>query len=335
MAAQDHFPKTITDLLLKSKTAAKEQNYDVALRAVNEGLKIADKNKLTTLQVISLLDYRYAVHVRNEDLDSALKDAKSMVRLNRKDARGYIRCGNVETLKDQTSAALKYFEHGLRSIPDSDPNMALLTSEMKKAQDQMAADLVISQAKDPMTTLPLEVIEFILSCLDYKQHVRLLGVSRSWKRVLSGMPPLTDTLAFPRAKKPITPKMLLAALRRLKTPKVLRAAGLAQPAANILMDRLRNSQAFIFLQSFEIDDPHFSLHLFPLKQWDSLRTVSIGIATSCNLSEIPRLLEVCPNLEVARFQNVDGRCRSLSLCSQTLRELEILRRGDNTLFVSS
>ncbi len=320
MPAQAKLPKVISDLLQESKTAAQERNHDAALEAVNNALKVADKKKLVPTLVISLLDHRHAIHVQRDNLDSALKDAKSMIRLDHKDARGYLRCGRVETLRGQPAAAVKYFEHGLRNVSASDPNMASLTRKMKKTQDQILADLVVSRARDPMTTLPLEVVEIVLSYLDYRQHVQLLGISRSWKRILCAMPPLTDTLAFPGAQKLITPKMLLAALRRLTVPRFLSASNLTQPAENILADRLQRSQAFRSLYSLEIQSPFMEVDILPLTHWSFLRTINVS---GTKIGWVGKLLESCPDLEVARFRIVNRPRETLKLSSQSLQELEL------------
>ncbi|KAJ9603166.1 hypothetical protein H2200_012461 [Cladophialophora chaetospira] len=330
MEIHDRFPKPIADLLQASKTAVKKKEYEASLSSANDALKAADKDNLTPSLVIGLLDYRHAIHVRMDNLEAALKDSKSMIRLDRKDARGYVRCGTVATLQGDNAAALKYFEHGLKNASASDPNLALLSIEAKKTRDRISADLVASRPRDPMTTLPIEIIEFILSYLDYRQHVQLLGVSRSWKKVLTAMPPLTDTLAFPRAAKPITPKLLLAALRRLKLPRDVKAKNLTQPAANILMDRLK-SPHFRFVESLELDDQLDQLlYISPevLGAWN-LRKVTIGPRTAFQMPWVLKLLELCPLLEIGRFEKVCGFFDALTLSSKSLVELDITYAGNS------
>ena len=329
MSVQDPFPKDITDLLLESKAAAKQKKYEEALARVCGALRIAEKIKAPARQMISLLDYRHAIYVRKDDLDASLKDAKSMVRLDRTDARGYIRCAAVEKLCSHPSAALKYLEHGVRSVTASDANLPLLNDEIKTLRDQITADLVASRPKDPLAILPLEILELILSYIDFRQNIRMLRVSRSWKRLLSQIRPLTEVLSFPGSRKHITPKMLLSSLRRLKIPKIVKLTALTPPAATILEDRLRRSPAFNTLQSFEINDATIKVQALPITQW-RLRTLVLDTDTSCDANLVQQVLQSCSNLLVAKFRNVDDWGKRLALCSQSLIELEVAHAGGSS-----
>ena len=303
MAPLEELLTEVANLVLGSKTAAKNKNYVGALKYMNEALKLADKHNTSPFHIITLLDYRHAIYIRQNDLDAALKDAKAMIRLDRKDARGYVTCGSVETLRGGKQAALKYLEHGLRSVSASDVNLPLLQAESQKIRDQLTADLVASKPQDPMTTLPLEIVEFILSYIDFRQKVRMLRVSRAWKRILTAIPPLTDTLAFPGAPNPVIPMTLLSTLRRLKVPHKVIFTYLSRSASSILIDRLRTSPSFRSLQSFELNDAAASLEKLPLDQWD-LRSIVIGEKTSCTERWVAQILQSCPSLKVLKCDNV-------------------------------
>ena len=318
-----HASRGVTDLLDQCRMAAKQKNYDAALEAVNAALKLDGNQKTAPSSTLDMLDYRHAIYIRRDDLDSALKDAKSMIRLDRTDARGYIRSGVVERLKDNKAAALKFFEHGLKSAPSSDPNLALLRKELKQTRDQISADLVVSKARDPMALLPFEIIEFVMLLIEHRQHVQMLRVSRLWKRILSGMRPLIDTLAFPGSDNlnSITPKMFLAALRRISVLKTLNAIGLTWSSSDILISRLEHSQAFRSLECLEVRDAHLPLDKLPVSQY-KLRRVTIDYPTKCPLDLVHKLLEECPGLEVASFRKVTHRPQTYTLCSKSLLELD-------------
>ncbi|KIW62819.1 hypothetical protein PV04_10949 [Phialophora macrospora] len=324
MDAEKHLPQQVADLLVECRKAMKDKNYNAAIKSVNAALKYSEKSTTAPHLLIGLLDYRHAIYHRLGDPDSALKDAKSMIRLDRKDARGYLRCGAVERFKGNKTAALRYLEHGLKSCSEPE-GLDILHREAKRTRDQLSAELVLSRARDPMTTLPLEIMEIVLSYLHYKQHVQMLRVSKSWKRVLSVLPPLTDTLAFPDFKQPVTLKMLLVTLRRLKTPKRLILAGLTGDARATLLDRLMRTRMLESLHVFQISDPIIDLAKFSLFS-ANLRTISIEYPTRCSHQLVYRILGQCSGLEIARFM-IDGTSyvvESWSFTSHSLLELDLV-----------
>lgn len=312
-------------LVAECKAAAKQKDYEAALAAITSALKQSHRNNAAPVHMITLLDYRHSIHVRMNQLDSALTDGKTMIRRDRADSRGYIRCSAIEKLRDNDDAAIKYLECGLKNARDSDPNLDTLTTELKKTRDEISAALVMSRPRDPFATLPLEIVEMIVSYLDYRDHVRWLRVSRYWRKFLTSIPPLTDVLAFPGAKKPITPKMFLAALRRLKAPKIVDVSMLDFSSSGILLDRLKNSHLFNHVQHLEVRDRALRLPTFPLEPFRNLKTLVIDdeAVGSCTPTwAIRDTLVACPFLEVAKFHCVIT-VGDIYLRSKSLRDLEI------------
>jgi F-box/TPR repeat protein Pof3 len=183
-----------------------------------------------------------------DNADAALKDAKAMIRLDRTDARGYIRYAQSVRSNDK-QAALDILEHGSKNVVSSDPNLAFLKRDMNNISASIATERTLSRARDPIASLPLEIVGQVLSYVEHRQIVRMLRVCRSWKNLLSQLPPLTEVVAFPQTKKPITPKMLLACLRRLKNPKVVDISWLPPPSREILYGRLKRQTEFNSLVS--------------------------------------------------------------------------------------
>ncbi|EXJ66536.1 uncharacterized protein A1O5_10205 [Cladophialophora psammophila CBS 110553] len=320
--ALSHSPKRVKPLLENCLEAVRRRDYTLALTAVNDALKVSDIDK--SMSLIQILEHRVAVYLRLDRLDQALKDAKAMIRLDPKDARGYIRAGVIERRKNNKIAAMRFLEYGLKKVPDSDANHGLLVKEMKETADQMRTEIVLSQAKDPLVVLPLEVIEIILSFLDYRSNIRLLRVSKSWNKTVSSSHPLVDTLAFPNTTKQITPKSLITALKRCRTLRTVKVSRLPGPTAEYLAQTLSHWERFPALQYFEWRDAKFYPCLLPMTQYD-LRVIIVGCGNIPTPIEwIRTVLQSCRSLEIAKFQNVRGRfAADASLNSSSLRELEL------------
>jgi F-box/TPR repeat protein Pof3 len=267
-------------------------------------------------------------------IDLALKDAKAMIRADRTDGRGYLRCGQIERLQEHKLAAVDYYKHGLKNVPVSDRHYQPIVQALSTVEDQMRIETTMSKATDPMTVLPLEVVETILSFLNYRQHVRMLRVSKPWNQLLSHMRPLTDTLAFPDASRDITPKMLHAAQRRLKVPRVVNISRLSKAAAPILADTLARWQSFSTLEYLGVNDRLMSPWKLPLAKYN-LKSIITGSSTVIPIGSVIAILHECSGLEIAQFHQVHNDCSNhftmkyanAVLEGESLQQLELHMRG--------
>ncbi|KIX04542.1 uncharacterized protein Z518_05412 [Rhinocladiella mackenziei CBS 650.93] len=304
MASEAQNREQIAKLILDCRKAAKEKRFYAALESVTTALRLSACDMSTSCETrLTLLDIRVAVYLRMLKTDRALRDAKAMIRVDRKDGRGYIRCGQIERLQDNKARAIEYYEHGLKSIPTSDPYFYSITEKLHDLREQIKSELFFSRRTDPMTTLPLEVVESILSFLDYRQHVQMLRVSKPWKNMLLGRPPLTNTIAFPQASKDITPRMLRATLRRVRAPKTVIAHNLTKISAEILNTTLQRWEDFTSLQHLEIDNQWLSGWKLPLSKYN-LKILVLGPDPTISSEDVSIILRDCPSLEIARFQKV-------------------------------
>ncbi|OAL35354.1 hypothetical protein AYO20_05405 [Fonsecaea nubica] len=323
-----HVRRLLEDCL----SAARKHDYTLALTAVNDALRARDSDK--TVSLINILDHRVAVYLRMDLPDQALKDAKAMIRLDPKDARGYIRSGIAERRKNNKTAAMRYFEYGLKKVPKSDANHALLVKEIKETTEQIRLEVVLSQAQDPLSVLPFEVVELVLSFLDYRSNVRLLRVSRSWNKIVKSSRPLIETLAFPNSTKQITPRALVAALGRCRTLKTVKLPQLPGTTADYLGRALTHSERYPTLQHFEWRSAERYPKWLPISQYD-LRVVIV----ECSRAVIPiewvhAVLRGCKSLDTAKFKHVSGPSGiDIQLRSDSLRELE-LHSGGSAYFDS-
>lgn len=289
-----------TDLIRDCQKAAKEKRWPVAIKLASTALQECDG--APSHSRVTILDTRVALYIRMNEVDSALKDAKAMIRHDRNDGRGYIRCGQIERMRGNCSAATNFYRHGLKHVPTSSPYVQLLTKEMRAVQEQIRLETMSSKPIDPMEVLPLEIVQDILSFVSYQQHVRLLRVCRAWNRILRSLRPLIDTLSFPLARKTITPKMLLAALRRLKSPTAVYANRLDDAASSILSNRLRDGQNFQSLSILEVQSK-IPPEILPFSKYD-LKSVKFGPSTVIRTQILFDIFDQCPGLESAHFARV-------------------------------
>jgi hypothetical protein len=332
--SKERLPKEAEDLLVQCRTARKEKNYGAAISFVNAALECSQKATTAPHLLVGVHDIRHAVCGRAGDLDEALKSAKAMIRLDRSDARGYLRCGTLEHDRGNKTAALRYLEHGVKNCPES-IYLNILRELADRTRDELSAELVLSRARDPMTALPLEIMDMVLSHLNYRQVVRMLRVSKSWNRLLSVRPPLSDTIAFPSDTVPITPYMVLVTLDRLKTPRVLKLASLTPAARVMLQHRFVATPILESLKVFMLSDPGFDTDRLSFSSVN-LRKIALPHPTRCRRALVDRILLQCWSLEVARF-SVDENIfdePDWSFSSDSLIELDVGCDDDRTSLVS-
>lgn len=301
MESSSSSSKPATRLLQDCRKAAREQKWDSALSLIDEALQGCGSTDTRTR--ITILDTRVAVHLRLNMLAPALKDAKAMIRNDKSDGRGYIRCGQIELEKDNASAALKWYEQGLKHVPSSSQHFATISAAASNAQDRIRVETTNSNPVDPMQTLPLELVDRILYFIPYRQLIRMMRVCKKWHRLLRSLSPLIDTLAFPNPSKDINSKMLHAALRRLRRPIAAHITRLQQTAADLLADRMQCWQNWQHLTILEVQDERFVSWNLPLPKFD-LRTIKLLGHKSIPFPVVQQILRDCPNLETAMFSRV-------------------------------
>ncbi|KAL8808198.1 MAG: hypothetical protein Q9182_000262 [Xanthomendoza sp. 2 TL-2023] len=110
-------------------------------------------------------------------------------------AKGYLRTGKILQLMGKDALALGIYRYGLRKVSDSDPKLQLL----RDICQQMKQKCEPGMPQDPLTVLPPEVAEMVMSYLDFRQVVSLTRVSTSWREFLKSVPNLWTSLDFSNA----------------------------------------------------------------------------------------------------------------------------------------
>lgn len=291
------------DLQKTGRALYEAKKYATALDTFSRAIVLA--RKWSPSDAFTILDQCVAVHVKLGNIDLARKDAMSMIRTKRSDGRGYLRCGQLDRLQDNPSAALRWYEHGLKQVPHSDPLHSALKGQRDKTQILLDHKLILSNSRDPVSVLPAELLQFVVAFLDYIDAIRALRVSKAWNVTLLRLKPLTDTIDFRSAKKVINYKMMAAALKRLgPSPKVLIMKDLAGPAIGILRLNLERWRNYTQLQELTISSKLFGLELLPFEKYN-LKSLTIGHGRVRD-HMVVEILKACRSLEVARFVNISG-----------------------------
>ncbi|KAF9886425.1 hypothetical protein FE257_011457 [Aspergillus nanangensis] len=162
--------------------------FDAAIEAFTETLKFKD------VDLLGVLDNRAATYSKLAQYDRALRDARQMIKRDKQDERGYLRCAKTLLLDGKPEKALE-----------------LVEQLHNKLQDKMVA-----KCHDPFTVLPYEIARMVLEHLDFKQIVAILRVSKQWDRFLSSMRDLWMRIDLSDARGKIHWSSVRALIRRSK-----------------------------------------------------------------------------------------------------------------------
>jgi F-box/TPR repeat protein Pof3 len=175
-----------------AQKAYEKKEYRMALAILEKALASEPSRD----DLLASLDLRVSISLKLDDKVSARKDATHMIRMNRADGRGYLRLGQLERLTDDYAAAIKWYEYGLKNVPEGDRLRAYITAQHVKTMAVLKAQTVLSKPVDPFTELPAEIIQMIVAFLNYREATVFLRVSKTWHSVLSTYSVLRNTLDF-------------------------------------------------------------------------------------------------------------------------------------------
>ena len=94
----------------------KHKQYDKALETFTEGIESCSKPSY------NLYDYRAATYDKLEMFGDAVKDGREMIRLDKKDIKGYLRMGNVLEKMGKEDTAIGIYKYGMKNIGAADKN---------------------------------------------------------------------------------------------------------------------------------------------------------------------------------------------------------------------
>ncbi|GAM83079.1 hypothetical protein ANO11243_010650 [Dothideomycetidae sp. 11243] len=134
--------------------------YD-ALTNIKEAVARASKPTPAQLELL------IASQAKTEDHEGALQNSKALIRQYASEPAGYIRAAGILHKINRPQAALKIYERGLNTVPHNHASYP----KMKEKHRELLASLTSATRTDPLTILPLEVVEMILQYLSFKQRV--------------------------------------------------------------------------------------------------------------------------------------------------------------------
>ncbi|EEH18820.2 hypothetical protein PABG_01139 [Paracoccidioides brasiliensis Pb03] len=160
---------------------------------------------------IGILDNRAATHCKLGSLNSALQDARRMVKENKMDARGYLRTAKILQLMDKHESALQTYHYALRVLPQGSDGR----QQIKDLSAKLDKRLNGPKLSDPFDVLPLELVSMVLEHLDLRSLLSTVRVSKRWNRLLNSIPRLWTHLDLTKARRRnVSLKAIQAFLRR-------------------------------------------------------------------------------------------------------------------------
>ncbi|CAH0004988.1 unnamed protein product [Clonostachys byssicola] len=131
---------------------------------------------------IQALNYRAATFEAMNELVRARKDAEWILELAPSLPDGYLRLGKIARLQKKNEFAWKVFNAGIDACSSTETGNSRAFKQLYEARKPLHAKFF---RHDPFQ-LPLDVVQLILSRLDFLSLLRCLLVSKSWRRSLTG-----------------------------------------------------------------------------------------------------------------------------------------------------
>lgn len=92
----------------------KLKQYEKALETFSKGIE--------SCPTAELYDHRAATYDKLGNFNAAVKDGREMIRLNKKDVKGYLRTANVLEKMEKPETAIGIYKYGMKNVPVSDKN---------------------------------------------------------------------------------------------------------------------------------------------------------------------------------------------------------------------
>lgn len=286
----------VSTLMIDGSRAFEEKRFKDAVRYFTHAIENLRDRKADLLHVYDLRSNALTKLDRQEE---ALKDAKQMIRLDKTDHRGYLRCAQIEQCQNKHREALRICEHGLKSVPPQSKGVQYLEKYRLRASEQLKEKIIYDKGTDPMVVLPNELLEIVLSSLDYQQHIAIMRVCKTWRNRVRSSDLIATTLDTRNSKILLSYEQTKAAFARLgQQPKYMAIRSLGETAARLASSELSRWIRWETLETLILDEPKIhTLHI----RWNKmprLRCLRIGYCPDARQDPL-QVLGVCSNLQSA------------------------------------
>jgi F-box domain len=288
--------------------ALRDKRYGTAKYALDLAWQQASHDPSKNCSIlISILDLRAEVEVRQKNYAPAYKDARMMAKLDPTDPRGFLRCGQLCTLKHDLAAAQLWYRRGLANVPETHESYHQISSMSLKLNSKLSlkttSECATRQSKpaDPFTVLPMDLIHMVIDHLEFRVATSCLRVSRTWRNILLATHSTWKSLDF-QGPNLVVLRHLKACIRRLpKPPATIGLDRLNKPAIEHLQPYLRRWRA----------TEHMSINLPELRDLacvssaeTTLKSLHVGEACIAHIWHVNSMLYRCTALQKARFDSV-------------------------------
>lgn len=288
----------LSTLLLEGQRALEEKRYDDAVMSFSDAIgNISDRKA----DLLYLYELRVIAYVKLGNTNNALKDAKQMIRLDRADHRGYLKCAQIERSRGNLREAIRICEYGLKSIRQNDEKRQMLEMYLLRLREAKKSQVIFEKSTDPMEALPSELLELVLAYFDYREVVAIMRVCRGWQNRLLATDLITQSIDTQGGRKTLKHEHIKTAFNRLgKTPRKLYLSRLNENAAYFVTTQLKSWLRLESIRSLTIDDVKVTIPALRYEKLVNLREICLK-QMSFQVRNINEVLQRCPALKHATF----------------------------------
>lgn len=322
----------VSTLMIDGSRAYEEKRYRDAVTFFSHAIENLRDRKADLLHVY---DLRSSASTKLGKHDEALSDAKQMIRLDKSDYRGYLKCAQVEQLQGKHKEALRVCEYGTKSVPSNSKGYPRLENCKLRLTELLKEKIVYEKGTNPMLVLPNELLEMVLSTFDYQQHIGIMRVCKTWRDRVRSSDLIARTIDTRNSPKSLSYDQTKAAFARLgQHPKCVALRNLSETAARWTSSELARWIRWESLETLILDEPKIhTLHI----RWNKmahLQNLRIGYCPDTR-QDLLQVLGVCSKLQSA-FLHVHPICpmfSDLSVANRNLRTLVVHGRPDKVTLI--